>query len=620
MKLKALILDNMFVSSFFLHCFCRLTSSPVLASSPYLAYSPDFCGLSKMSDHVTPVIHVIILPRFNSSHQAESLQVSLSISSLHIKAGDTIVSFSSNIPGKTSISLDSDKWQATDDLGDLPVYRKAQEFNASRKWVVQRDTSGGVTISYEASPSASEALFHQGKATDLKYDHGGLIGSGFSFIPVPPGDGIFRLVVEWNLTEAPKSTRAVWTFGEGPGPIKRVGPASILSDSVYMVGPINSNPTIPLAETGSAYYGYYWFGDLPPNIEVIKDIHEAFFSKVSGFFNDTPSTDNPYRHFVRNTSSSKSFGGTSFIRSHIFDYDEQISQVHDYDLIRRMAYEMVHNFLGPSVVDPEIDWLFEGIKHTLSIYLPFRPPNQFRTGHYFQETLSMLCMKYYTSPYLRLPQDQLLAMAFKNDAYAIEQIGTRAWAFVIGTDFAARKLVERTKPPQRPIEDLAIKQLAARKKEGKPHGINEWIALLTPLMGGDARQRYEYMCSGEAITLPVEVFGAKSHRLVQLDQEVFDLGMDRQAFEEGLVKGLKEGSRAEAAGLKEGDRITWSSHVWKCTENFTAEVKVVVDREGKDFNTTFWPRAHEKTKSWHMVKVEDTQLSTVKLGYSYNLH
>jgi len=562
--------------------------------------------LLKMSDSVIPVINVIIFPKFSLLRQAETLQVSLSIGPLSLKAGDTIVAFPPSLTRRSSISLDSDHWRATDDLGDLPIHRRVHEFSASCEWVVDRDTLGYVAISYEAFPSTNGVPSDQGRAIDLNCDQGGLIGSGFSFIPVPPGDGIFRLVVEWNLTAAPKGTRAVWTFGEGPGPIEKSGPASILSDSVYMVGSINSYPAIPQAETNSAYYGYYWFGDLPPNIEVIKEIHEAFFTKVSAFFNDTPSANNPYRHFVRNARSSKSFGGASFIRSHIFDYDDQISQVHDYDLVRRMAYEMVHNFLGPSIAEPRIDWLFEGIKHTLSIYLPFRPPNQFRTGHYFQETLSMLCMKYYTSPYLQLPQQELLALASENDAYAIEHVATRAWAFVIGTDFAARKLAEKTKPPQRPIEDLAIKPLAVRKREGKPHGINEWIGLLTPLMGDDARERYEYMCNGNVIPLPVEVFGAKSHRLVQVDQEIFDLGMDRQGFEDGWVRGLKKGSRAEIAGLKEGDRITWSSHAWKCAEEFAAELKVVVNREGKDFNVTFWPRSHEKAKSWQMVKVEAT--------------
>ena len=45
---------------------------------------------------------------------------------------------------------------------------------------------------------------------------------------------------------------------------------------------------------------------------------------------------------------------------------------------------------------------------------------------------------------------------------------------------------------------------------GEAHGIEEWNELLTPLMGAEARERYEYMCSGSVILLPVEVFGAKS--------------------------------------------------------------------------------------------------------------
>jgi hypothetical protein len=51
-----------------------------------------------------------------------------------------------------------------------------------------------------------------------------------------------------------------------------------------------------------------------------------------------------------------------------------------------MAYEMIYNFLDPSVTDPEIDWLFEGIKNTLSIYLPFRIG--FRTPEYFESPMA----------------------------------------------------------------------------------------------------------------------------------------------------------------------------------------------------------------------------------------
>lgn len=557
-----------------------------------------------MSNARIPAITASLTPTFDAARQVEGLHVSLSIEGLSRRAGDAVVSFPTNLARRTSISPGTAEWRASDDLGDLPI---SIGNDSSYEWVAQRDTAGQVNFSYVANPSLDGRLVgHAAAASDLRLDHGGLIGSGFSFIPIPSGTEVYNITVEWDLDGAPKGTRAVWTFGEGPKPIEKIGPASLLSDSVYMVGPIRSDSgSTSNPNTISDYYGYYWFGSLPSNIEVIKDIHHAFFLKVSDFFNDTPLASNPYRHFVRNTTPVKSFGGTSFVRSHIFDYDDQITQAQDYDLVRRMAYEMIHSFLGPSLADPSIDWLFEGIKHALSIYLPFRPPNQFRTGHYFQSTLSMHCMKYYTSPLVHVPHDEVLARASAGDAYAMELLGIRAWAFVIGTDFAARKLVAKTKPPQRPIEDLAIKPLAVRKRDGKSHGIGDWIDLLTPLMGPDARDRYEYMRSGKVITLPVEVFGAKSHRLVQVDEETFDLGMDRQAFEEGLVQGLKPGSRAEKAGLREGDAISWSSHLWRCVEDFNAEVEVVVGREGRDEKIKFWPRAFEKAASWRMIKVEE---------------
>jgi hypothetical protein len=545
-----------------------------------------------MSAAGMPAICVTITPRFKAD-QIDCLHVVLTIESGSFQAGSTIVSFA-GIKRSTFISPRDDIWQASDAVGNVPILRKEEE------WLVLRDTSGPVIFDYHAIPSLNA---RETAAIDLRYDQRGLIGSGLSFLPTPPGDQIYRISVQWDLDGAPESTRAIWTFGEGPGAIEKVGPASILNDSVYMVGPIHSNPPSP--ESQVDYYGYYWFGDLPPNIAIIRDVHYAFFLKVSDFFDEPPSENNPYRSFVRNSSQAKFFGGTSFVRSHILDYDDQIAQVRDYDLVRRIAYEMVHNFLGLSVTSPDIDWLFEGIKHALSVYLPFRPPNQFRTGDYFQSTVNMLCMKYYTSPLLHLPHDEVLALARQHNAYAQELLAARSWAFVIGTDLAARKLVEQTKPPQRPIEDLAIKPLAARKRNGQPHGIEEWIALLTPLMGRDAEDRYRDMCSGKLILLPPELFGAKSHRFMPIKQEILDFGMDRESFDIGLVKGLKKGSRAEEAGLKEGDRIVWNSQLWRCVDDFEAELEVIVRRDAKDMKVKYWPRAWEKADSWQLIKITD---------------
>jgi predicted metalloprotease with PDZ domain len=121
---------------------------------------------------------------------------------------------------------------------------------------------------------------------------------------------------------------------------------------------------------------------------------------------------------------------------------------------------------------------------------------------------------------------------------------------------------------------------------GKPHGINQWIELLQPLMGDEAMQRYQEMLSGSTILLPVEVFGAKTHYLKQVDQEILDFGMERSSFDEGAVRGLKKGSRAEEAGLRDGDKIVRSSYIWRCEYLF--ERSSSLQKQNADYSIQVW--------------------------------
>jgi hypothetical protein len=72
-----------------------------------------------------------------------------------------------------------------------------------------------------------------------------------------------------------------------------------------------------------------------------------------------------------------------------------------------------------------------------------------------------------------------------------------------------------------------------------------------------------------------------------------------------VVRGLKAGSRAEQAGLKEGDRIVKSSYLWRCVDHFKEKMTVAVEREGAEMEIRYWPRGFEMAKSWQMVKVDD---------------
>lgn len=547
-----------------------------------------------MSDEEAPKFKVLIKPRFDQAHQAIGLDVLLTIESPALEEGSTITSFPSLV--KPTIYEDGIKF--TDQGGELEVVGNKQSNGTGLSWTVGRQTLGEVKLEYSVLPSSDKAPL------GLHCDHGGLLGSGLTFIPQPPAGENYHNIVEWDLSESPKGTRAVWTFGEGPDPVERLGPTSTLSDSVYMVGPIHSNPPTPVPGSISDYYGYYWFGDLPPNIEVVKDMHHAFFLKICDFFEEMPSAGNPYRSFVRYIRSRKSFGGTSFTRSHIFDYDAQISEAEDYDLVSRVAYEMAHNWLGPPVTKG-IDWLYEGIKNCLSIYFPFR--NKFRTGHYFQATVNVLCLRYYTNPLIHLPQDELLKLVSTNE-YAREMLVARAWAFVVSMDIRTRWLAAGQNPGKtiRVVEDLAIKPFSKRRANGEAHGIEEWIELIQPLLGDETRERYEDMLAGKVILMDVRLYsGAKTHELKQVDQEILDFGMGRGSFEEGVVRGLKPGSRAERAGLKEGDKIVKSSYTWRCVDHFEEQMKVVVERGGVESEIQYWPRNFEKAQSWQMIKLDE---------------
>lgn len=214
----------------------------------------------------------------------------------------------------------------------------------------------------------------------------------------------------------------------------------------------------------------------------------------------------------------------------------------------------------------------------------------------------MLCTKYYTNPLILLPQSELLRLASSN-IYAKEALSSRAWAFVLSVDLRARHLSDLL----RPVEDLAIKPLAKLIAEGKSYSIEDFCALMEPLMGNEARERYEEMLKGTVIQFPVSLFGAKTHYMKRTDQEVLDFGFNIRDFEDKKVMGLKMGSRAMTAGLQDGDEILSINEGWRCFECLKAEFEIVVMRDGKEEGIRYWPRSAEKVVSWHLVEVSEDE-------------
>jgi hypothetical protein len=468
--------------------------------------------------------------------------------------------------------------------------------------VVGRKTEGPLKLHYYVHPieeNRTEILEH---SFDFHRGREGFLCSGMSFIPTLSAANLYHIIVEWDLSQVPKGTRAIWTYGEVAGTIDNIDTASLLTDSVYMVGSISSIPPTPISGTASDYYGYYWFGDLPPILAAMKSIHYDFFLKASEWFSFPLSAARPFRTFIHTTGNAPSFTGTSFLNSHIFSYSNQIDHAHDYDLIRRMTYSIVSHFLLPPPTPSTItsNFAFEGIKHCLSIYFPFR--FKFRTGDYFRATINMLCTKYYTHPLVHLPQSELLKLA-QIDEHAKAALESRAWAFVLAIDLRARRMSDLT----RPVEEIAIKPFAKSVAEGKSYGIETFIDLMKPLMGDEVEKMYEEMLLGKLIRFPVSLFGAKTHYMKRVDQEVLDFGFETGSFEKGRINRLKVGSRAMKAGLREGDTILSTSEIWRFFDHIDAEIEIVVLRDGEEERIRYWPRSVEKVESWQLVEISEDE-------------
>ncbi|KAI9047738.1 hypothetical protein LZ554_008448 [Drepanopeziza brunnea f. sp. 'monogermtubi'] len=491
-----------------------------------------------------PKLSVLITPQFDQRQNATGLRIMLLIRGSDVEEGELLVEVSSLFGG---FSFEEGPL-AFDEEGILPVVMNSSKAGVS--WNAGRKTLGDLMIFYRVSASSSDQFKSDSPIVRLQRDQGGLLGSGFSFMASPPPVDAYQISVAWDLSRAPKKTRAVWTYGEGPWSIFQNGPASILRNSVYMVGQIHSNSPAPTDGGVSGYYGYYWFGNLPRNIEAIKNRHHTFLLKLCEFFETTPSQIDCYRSFVRNGGDKKNFGTMSFSHSCILDYS-QIETFEYCDLIRRMSYEMTQIWLGPSIMDLKVDWLYEGIRDCQSIYMPFGHSKH--SGSYDQATIDMLCTKYYTNPLtqrnLELPN--LIKLA-NTDAYAREHLTSRAWAFVVWVELRARQLSDLA----RPMEDLVTKPLAKKKAHGEPHGIRDFLKLLNPLLEDEITKHYMDFHNGTLIRLFEDMYQGPNgtHHLKRSDQHILDFGMDRNSFATGIVKGLKAGSRAEIAGIMEGDK------------------------------------------------------------------
>lgn len=313
--------------------------NPLTACKAVLA---SVYAFSTMRSSSSPSIYLTLTPNFNASQHIISLSAVLAMQDTYrANAGDVLLEMTmavGNVPSNDYSGANALK--ATDDNGILPLTFNDAD-NGMRYWYSSRATHGRITAEFEALPRQLDDHTPVGPRVDLRMDQGGLIGAGYTFIPVPPNrDTIFNIHLNWNLSGAPEGTTAAWSFGDGIMSNKS-GTVDVLTKTTYMVGPINKYTSNITPRYGmSKDFGVYWFGS-PKAFDIqscARDL-EKLFGKMALFFEDK---DESYRIFLR-FNPYRGYGGTGFSRSFVLEYDPYVVIDED-DLLFLFTHEMVHNW------------------------------------------------------------------------------------------------------------------------------------------------------------------------------------------------------------------------------------------------------------------------------------
>ncbi|KAB8237157.1 uncharacterized protein BDW43DRAFT_201471 [Aspergillus alliaceus] len=542
-------------------------------------------------------LRITITPHFDAQG-AHHLFIDQALSSPNCLAHQPLFIFETKYGNVPAHPFTENAIQAHDAAGPLQISFTPKSDSPDQEWRVDRNTSGDVTLQFNVFPREVDITTPMGPRVDMRRDQGGLCAGGRWFLPRPAVDREYHNIVEWDLAQAPEGTRAVWSYGEGPGPVTKDGNPNVVTDSIFMVGPVKSYLNSGVLSGAYSGANIYWFGELPDNLQRLNEYNVLLFPKLASFFQRE---DASYRVFIRKVI--RGFGGSSCLESYMLEYDKTVSEETDEDMICLLSHEMIHSF---SFMDPEIDgydngWFIEGIAEFYSIFLPYR--FGLRGVEYLQSRLNAVLHEYGTSP--RIEMDATDAQhEFYNDWYAERIPYMRGCVYLLQIDSHLRKVTGRFGIDQNsPLDDILV-ELAKRWHRGRQVRARDWLEYLRPILGEntDIAGDFQSMLRGKVLDMRDVLVTNKDWSLSWSMQEVLEIGYDKSSNSTRIISGVVPGSRAALAGLKDGDHIVSTSRVSKCYDSLSAYYELVIERASERIHISYWPRSFTKARVWQLVQ------------------
>lgn len=435
-----------------------------------------------------PTIKIFITPNFEGT-KATSLHVRLGIQEPNTTANGTLVSLELSEPVATTQNYDSKDIEASDASGKLTLSQ--QDDDDYRHYIAARPTKGDVVLSFTARPKLNpgkEEFYHMGAENNGK----AIFGPGSGFLPMPKG-GNYTINLDWDLSKAPNSTRAVWSLGEGPS-VTVVGPPSFVSESYFAVGRMQS---LPPAGTLSNFTTY-WFDDPPEDFDITETaiFTQEVFDHMREFFRDH---DDTYRVFYRKFPPNQSTGAAANTRSFMFPLQKGNMDPKETQAI--VSHELVHNWVVASDTDGKhtsVEWYVEGAAEFYLARLLFR--YGMHTADQFLDQMNEFARDYYVNPLINTNLEQ---GGDEEDWDFIHLPYQRGNMFLVRMDTLIRNKSNGT----RSIDNV-VQALLDRSRARQGDRIEDILDLLVKEVGPEARTELEDMYRGKTLVMPENSLGA----------------------------------------------------------------------------------------------------------------
>lgn len=545
-----------------------------------------------------PWLRVSLAPEFNSSNNAViALDMTLQLNDPNnLKAGQPLLKFDLNHGETPTLRYDNDALSAADDNGVLSLsHTDSNDTNVQRTWSASRDSVGEIVVRFRAEPRETNSSTPSGPRIDLRNDQGGVIGMAEGFIPYPPGDREWNVTVHWNIPEpAPADIRFASSLGDQQNSSTIGTPSRILAKSYFAIGllqrwpPWNVSASYHTTQAMERDFALYWIGSLPYNPNRVGGIIEEMFLSISEFFGDYES---PFRVFWRYVWTG--YGGAGGYQSFLLERSDGTEEELSEDALTNLvSHETIHEYALMYPTRQYDLWYREGVANYYAVMAPFYGGALDRQS--FIRWLNNNAQAYYTSSTLGLDW-QYIVEHYWEGLDIVKSPYNRGFIYLA----YVQGLVSAATNEEKSLDDIVL-ELYRRFIAGEKCQTEEFVEVLGNIIGKDpAEKSFSQMKNGTLIVPPTNSLAKFGLKMVRRDAERFEPGF---VVSSNRVTSLVKGSRAEEAGLEEGDQVVSTWALWGAGDSLDNMMQVVIVRDGQEHVIKYWPRSYEKVENWMWVE------------------